>query len=120
MRSPDQLYPPANSRFYTESKNGRHSVIWRQYSWFRGKNWKETFVERQNCNEKLQVDQLRGGVCGGSLIHGVLKLDQEIEIRPGVSRREEDSQNEVVTPIRTKIMSLMSDKNSLQVQNPTL
>ena len=65
--------------------------------------------------KRQKVDQLRGGVCGGSLIHGVLKLDQEIEIRPGVSRREEDSQSEVVTPIRTKIMSLMSDKNSLQV-----
>ena len=37
MWSPDQLYPLANSRFYTEPKNGRHSVIWRQYPWFRGK-----------------------------------------------------------------------------------
>lgn len=69
-------------------------------------------------NPGSEVDQLRGGVCGGSLIHGVLKLDQEIEIRPGVSRREEDSQSEVVTPIRTKIMSLMSDKNSLQYAVP--
>ena len=60
---------------------------------------------------------MRGGVCGGSLIHGILKLDQEIEIRPGVSRRdEEDPQaNEIITPIKTKIMSLKSDKNSLQV-----
>ena len=81
---------------------------------------KRNFCRTAKLQQKLQVDQLRGGVCGGSLIHGVLKLDQEIEIRPGVSRREEDSQNEVVTPIRTKIMSLMSDKNSLQVQNPTL
>ena len=64
-----------------------------------------------------QVEELRGGVCGGSLIHGILKLDQEIEIRPGVSRRdEEDPQaNEIITPIKTKIMSLKSDKNSLQV-----
>ena len=38
-----------------------------------------------------QVEELRGGVCGGSLIHGILKLDQEIEIRPGVSRRDEES-----------------------------
>ncbi len=64
-----------------------------------------------------KVEELRGGVCGGSLIHGILKLDQEIEIRPGVSRRdEEDPQaNEIITPIKTKIMSLKSDKNSLQV-----
>ena len=47
----------------------------------------------------------------------MLKLDQEIEIRPGVSRRDEDDPNatEIITPIRTKIVSLMSDKNSLQV-----
>ena len=64
-----------------------------------------------------KVHELRGGVCGGSLIHGVLKLDQEIEIRPGVSRRDEDDPNatEIITPIRTKIISLMSDKNALQV-----
>ena len=68
-------------------------------------------------NAVIKVEELRGGVCGGSLIHGILKLDQEIEIRPGVSRRdEEDPQaNEIITPIKTKIMSLKSDKNSLQV-----
>jgi len=67
-----------------------------------------------------EVEQLRGGVCGGSLIHGVLKLDQEIEIRPGVSRRDENDPNgpERITPIRTKIMSLMSDKNQLQFAVP--
>jgi len=67
-----------------------------------------------------EVEELRGGVCGGSLIHGILKLDQEIEIRPGVSRRdEEDPQaNEIITPIKTKIMSLKSDKNSLQFAVP--
>ena len=57
---------------------------------------------------------LKGGVAGGSLIRGVLKLDQEIEIRPGVQVRD-DEDNETVTPSRSKIISLKSDKNSLQV-----
>ena len=57
---------------------------------------------------------LKGGVCGGSLIRGVLKLDQEIEIRPGVQVREDDNK-ETVTPTRSKILSLKSDKNNLQV-----
>lgn len=71
-------------------------------------------------NPGFEVHELRGGVCGGSLIHGVLKLDQEIEIRPGVSRRDEDDPNatEIITPIRTKIVSLMSDKNALQYAVP--
>lgn len=57
---------------------------------------------------------LKGGVCGGSLIRGVLKLDQEIEIRPGVQVRV-DEDTEKVTPTKSKIISLKSDKNSLQV-----
>ena len=61
---------------------------------------------------------MKGGVCGGSLIRGVLKLDQEIEIRPGVQVREDDNK-ETVTPTRSKILSLKSDKNNLQVsKNP--
>ena len=62
---------------------------------------------------------MKGGVCGGSLIRGVLKLDQEIEIRPGVQVREDDNK-ETVTPTRSKILSLKSDKNNLQVSKNIL
>ena len=31
-----------------------------------------------------EVQDLRGGVAGGSILQGVLKLGQEIEIRPGI------------------------------------
>ena len=30
-----------------------------------------------------EVEELRGGVAGGSILRGVLKVGQEIEIRPG-------------------------------------
>ena len=30
-----------------------------------------------------EVDELRGGVAGGSILRGVLRVGQEIEIRPG-------------------------------------
>ena len=33
-----------------------------------------------------EVSDLRGGVAGGSILQGVLKLGQEIEIRPGIIR----------------------------------
>lgn len=68
-------------------------------------------------NPGCEVDVLKGGVCGGSLIRGVLKLDQEIEIRPGVTVRV-DEDTEKVTPTKSKIISLMSDKNSLQFAVP--
>ena len=32
-----------------------------------------------------EVEDLRGGVAGGSILRGVLKVGQEIEIRPGAS-----------------------------------
>ena len=31
-----------------------------------------------------EVEELRGGVAGGSILRGVLKVGQEIEIRPGI------------------------------------
>jgi translation initiation factor 2 gamma subunit (eIF-2gamma) len=30
-----------------------------------------------------EVEELRGGVAGGSILRGVLKVGQEIEVRPG-------------------------------------
>ena len=68
----------------------------------------------KNVNRNFQVHELKGGVCGGSLMRGVLVLSQEIEIRPGVTVRD-DANNSQVFPTKSKIMSLKSDKNDLQV-----
>lgn len=65
-------------------------------------------------HRNFQVHELKGGVCGGSLMRGVLVLGQEIEIRPGVTVRD-DANNSQVFPTKSKIMSLKSDKNDLQV-----
>jgi len=35
------------------------------------------------------IDELKGGVAGGSILHGVLKLGDEIEIRPGIVSRDD-------------------------------
>ena len=34
-----------------------------------------------------EVEELRGGVAGGSILRGVLKVGQEIEVRPGENIR---------------------------------
>ncbi|MDH7507527.1 MAG: translation initiation factor IF-2 subunit gamma [Candidatus Thermoplasmatota archaeon] len=49
---------------------------------------------------------LKGGVIGGSLIQGVLKVGEEIEIRPG--RRVEVEGKKTIEPITTKIESLVT------------
>ncbi|KAA8577324.1 hypothetical protein EYC84_007291 [Monilinia fructicola] len=36
-----------------------------------------------------EIDELKGGVAGGSILHGVIKLGDEIEIRPGIVSRDE-------------------------------
>jgi translation initiation factor 2 subunit 3 len=37
-----------------------------------------------------EIDDLKGGVAGGSILHGVLKLGDEIEIRPGIVTRDQN------------------------------
>jgi len=54
---------------------------------------------------------------GGSILEGVLKLNDEIEIRPGVHTK--DSKGEVVCkPIRSRIVSMHAENNSLQYAVP--
>ncbi|MGM5482468.1 MAG: translation initiation factor IF-2 subunit gamma [Nanobdellota archaeon] len=62
------------------------------------------------------ISGLRGGVLGGSLVKGVLKKGQEVEIRPGV-RFEEKNQN-VWKPLKTKIVSLASGNDPLEQVGP--
>jgi translation initiation factor 2 subunit 3 len=52
---------------------------------------------------------MNGGVLGGSLIHGQLKVGDEIEIRPGLINKDKLTW----TPLKTKILSIKSENNSL-------
>jgi translation initiation factor 2 subunit 3 len=63
------------------------------------------------------VDELKGGVAGGSILHGVLKLGDEIEIRPGVVTRDGDG-NLKCTPIFSRIVTLNSEANDLKYAVP--
>lgn len=64
-----------------------------------------------------EVDQLQGGVAGGSILRGVIKLGQEIEVRPGiVTKNSDDTFN--CKPIRSKVVSLFAEKNTLNFAVP--
>ena len=63
------------------------------------------------------VDELKGGVAGGSILQGVFKVGQEVEIRPGLITRGTDG-NCVCRPLISKIVSLLAEQNQLQFAVP--
>ncbi|KAG5607672.1 hypothetical protein H5410_029164 [Solanum commersonii] len=65
----------------------------------------------------FEVDDIRGGVAGGSILKGVLKVNQLIEIRPGIVVKDE-SGNIKCTPIYSRIVSLFAEQNELQFAVP--
>ncbi len=62
------------------------------------------------------INELVGGVLGGSLIQGVLKVGTEIEIRPGFAFEEKNQR--VYRPIITRILSAMCGKEKLTELRP--
>ena len=61
-------------------------------------------------------EKLLGGVLGGSLKQGILKVKEDIEIRPG--RKVIERNQEVWKPISTKITDLKSGGTSLKEVGP--
>ena len=66
----------------------------------------------------IDIDQVTGGVAGGSILKGVLRVNDEIEIRPGVLTKNHETGEFTCTPIRTRVVSLKCEKNELQFAVP--
>lgn len=64
-----------------------------------------------------EIDELKGGVAGGSILTGVLKLGDEIEIRPGIINKDEHGKIKC-KPIHSRVMSLFAEKNDLKFAVP--
>lgn len=64
-----------------------------------------------------EVDDLKGGVAGGSILSGVFKLGDEIEIRPGLVSKDENGHIKS-KPIYSRIVSLNAEENSLKFAVP--
>jgi len=63
------------------------------------------------------IDKLNGGVLGGVLKKGILKVGDEIEIKPGMNIKKPHGKTEYKT-LTTKILSLYKGNNSLNQVNP--
>lgn len=61
-------------------------------------------------------NKILGGVLGGSLKQGVLKVDEEIEILPGYEVTENNQK--IYKPLHTKITSLISGGSQLKEVHP--
>ncbi len=64
----------------------------------------------------IAPDKLVGGVLGGSLKQGILKVNDSVEIRPGRTVIEKNQQ--LWKPISTKILSLNSGGSDLESVSP--
>ena len=64
-----------------------------------------------------EVDELKGGVAGGSILKGVLRIGQEVEIRPGIVTKDSAGRNKC-RPIFSRIMSLHAENNLLSFAVP--
>jgi translation initiation factor 2 subunit 3 len=63
------------------------------------------------------VQSLKGGVAGGSILQGILRIGDEIEVRPGIVTKDADGHMKC-TPIFSRIMSLYAEHNDLQYAVP--
>lgn len=64
-----------------------------------------------------EVASLKGGVAGGSILQGVLKIGDEIEVRPGIVTKDENGAVKCI-PILSTIVSLFAEHNNLKIAVP--
>ena len=60
-----------------------------------------------------EPEELKGGVAGGSIIEGVLKIGDDIEVRPGQIIKCPETGVVTCKPIFTKVVSLFAENNPL-------
>eukprot|EP01063_Lacrimia_lanifica_P031888 TRINITY_DN535_c0_g7_i1.p1 TRINITY_DN535_c0_g7~~TRINITY_DN535_c0_g7_i1.p1 ORF type:complete len:473 (+),score=230.00 TRINITY_DN535_c0_g7_i1:70-1488(+) len=63
------------------------------------------------------IEKLKGGVAGGTILKGVLKKGQEIEVRPGLRTKNADGSFNCV-PIRSQVLTLFAESNPLEYAVP--
>jgi translation initiation factor 2 subunit 3 len=61
-----------------------------------------------------QIAKLKGGVLGGSIVQGILKKDDMIEVRPGIIKKEGGKP----VPIQCKATALMEESEQLDNAHP--
>lgn len=63
------------------------------------------------------VESLTGGIAGGSILQGVLRVGDKIEVRPGIISKGRDGAVRC-TPINSVILSMYAERNDLEYGVP--
>ena len=64
------------------------------------------------------AETLKGGVAGGTILKGVIRVGDEVEIRPGIIRKDWKNGQVSWEPIYSKVTSLKADENHLMYAVP--
>ncbi len=62
----------------------------------------------------FEIEKLKGGIIGGSIVEGSLKVGEEVEISPGIAKKE-GAQPE---PVVSKVMILREENDELKEAGP--
>jgi translation initiation factor 2 subunit 3 len=75
--------------------------------------YKMLIIRSFNINkERIPIQNLKGGVIGGSLVRGMIKINDDVVIYPGYIKKENDVW--YYTPLQSKALSINSDKTELE------
>ncbi|ORC84299.1 eukaryotic translation initiation factor 2 subunit [Trypanosoma theileri] len=66
---------------------------------------------------EVDIENLRGGVAGGTVTQGIIRVNQVVEIRPGQVHTQSGGTFSC-TPLRTRALTLKAEDNSLQYAIP--
>ena len=66
--------------------------------------------------QNVTIDDLKGGVIGGSIMSGILKIGQKITLYPGLV--VEKNSRLTYHPLKTEVLSICSDKTQLDFAVP--
>jgi len=65
---------------------------------------------------RTKVDEIKGAVLGGSVVRGVLRVGDEIEILPGVALKKKD--REYYQPLETRIVEIEAGREKIDEARP--
>lgn len=61
-----------------------------------------------------EISKLRGGVIGGSIVQGTLKVNDKIDISPGIAKKE----GAMPEPVKSTVTGMMEEKDKLEEAGP--